>query len=57
MYSYDGDLQVVAQEWGVEAMPTFLLVRNGKEVDRIVGARKDDLKNKIEQHRGNSSGK
>ncbi|KAJ8637868.1 hypothetical protein MRB53_012135 [Persea americana] len=51
------ELRVVAQEWCVEAMPTFLLVKKGKEVDRIVGARKDDLKNKIEEHRGNSSRK
>ncbi|RWR77629.1 thioredoxin H2-like protein [Cinnamomum micranthum f. kanehirae] len=51
------ELRVVAQEWGVESLPTFLLVKNGKEVDRIVGAKKDDLKNKIEQHRSNSSRK
>ena len=41
----------VAREFKVEAMPTFVLVKKGKEVDRIVGARKDELQKLIEKHR------
>ena len=41
----------VAAEFGVEAMPTFILVKRGKEVDRLVGAKKDDLQSKIEKHK------
>lgn len=32
-------------------MPTFVLVKNGKEVDRVVGAKKDELEKKIEKHK------
>lgn len=32
-------------------MPTFLLLKKGKEVDRVVGAKKDELERKIEQHK------
>lgn len=43
--------QDVAEEFGVEAMPTFILIKKGKEVDKIVGARKEELQKKIEKHR------
>ena len=46
-----GLLQDVAQEHKVQAMPTFLLLKQGKEVDRIVGAKKDELEKKILKHR------
>ncbi|GKU97070.1 hypothetical protein SLE2022_279210 [Rubroshorea leprosula] len=45
------ELPDVAQEFGVQAMPTFLLVKKGKEVDRVVGAQKDELERKIEKHK------
>lgn len=32
-------------------MPTFVLVKKGQEVDRIVGAKKEELQKKIEKHR------
>ncbi|KAK0575179.1 hypothetical protein LWI29_035124 [Acer saccharum] len=41
----------IAKEFAIEAMPTFILVKKGKEVDRLVGAKKDDLQKKIEKHR------
>ncbi|RZB93622.1 Thioredoxin H2 [Glycine soja] len=44
------ELSDVAKEFNVEAMPTFVLWKKGKEVDRVVGAEKDELKNKIEKH-------
>lgn len=43
--------QEIAKQFGIEAMPTFILVKKGKEVDRLVGAKKDDLQKKIEKHR------
>ncbi|CDP02192.1 unnamed protein product [Coffea canephora] len=45
------ELPDVAQEHKVQAMPTFLLLKQGKEVDRIVGAKKDELEKKILKHR------
>ncbi|XP_057777085.1 thioredoxin H2-like [Salvia miltiorrhiza] len=45
------ELDDVAEEYGVQAMPTFILIKKGKQVDKIVGAKKDDLQNKIEKHR------
>ena len=35
----------------MQAMPTFVLVKDGKEVDRVVGAKKDELEKKIEKHK------
>ncbi|KAL6960708.1 Cytoplasmic thioredoxin isoenzyme 2 [Sarracenia purpurea var. burkii] len=45
------ELSDVAQEFGVQAMPTFVLLKQGKEIDRIVGAKKDELEKKVEKHR------
>ncbi|XP_030513572.1 thioredoxin H2 [Rhodamnia argentea] len=45
------ELSDVAREFGVQAMPTFVLVKKGTEVDRIVGANKDELERKIQRHR------
>ncbi|KAL5722535.1 hypothetical protein ACHQM5_006047 [Ranunculus cassubicifolius] len=45
------ELMSVAREFGVEAMPTFVLVKHGKEVDKVVGAMKAELEKKIEKHR------
>ncbi|KAJ8750058.1 hypothetical protein K2173_013973 [Erythroxylum novogranatense] len=45
------ELPEVAQEFGVQAMPTFVLVKRGKEVDRVVGAKKDELEKKVAKHR------
>ncbi|KAA8548021.1 hypothetical protein F0562_004450 [Nyssa sinensis] len=45
------ELSDVAQEFAVQAMPTFVLTKQGKEVDRVVGAKKDELEKKIQKHR------
>ncbi|KAF6159903.1 hypothetical protein GIB67_032987 [Kingdonia uniflora] len=45
------ELHDVAQEFGVQAMPTFVLIKGGKTVDTVVGAKKDELENKIQKHR------
>ncbi|PHT94316.1 Thioredoxin H2 [Capsicum annuum] len=34
------DLSDVAQEFGVQAMPMFLLLKQVKEVERVVGAKR-----------------
>ncbi|CAI9763751.1 unnamed protein product [Fraxinus pennsylvanica] len=44
------ELKDVAQEFNVEAMPTFLFLKDGKEVDRVVGARKENLVAAIDKH-------
>ncbi|KAL6139696.1 hypothetical protein ACLB2K_057998 [Fragaria x ananassa] len=45
------ELSEVSQEFQVQAMPTFVLLKKGKEVDRVVGAKKDELEKKVEKFR------
>ncbi|KAL2330033.1 hypothetical protein Fmac_017614 [Flemingia macrophylla] len=45
------ELTDVAGEYEVQAMPTFVLLKKGKEIDRVVGAKKDELENKIKKYR------
>ncbi|GMI99202.1 thioredoxin 2, THIOREDOXIN H2, Arabidopsis thioredoxin h2 [Hibiscus trionum] len=45
------ELPDVAQEFGVQAMPTFVLLKNGEEVDRVVGAQKNELEKKVDKHK------
>lgn len=44
------ELKTVAEEWNVEAMPTFIFFKDGKEVERVVGANKDGLLQAIAKH-------
>ncbi|KAL6295641.1 hypothetical protein ACE6H2_003783 [Prunus campanulata] len=44
------ELKTVSEEWGVEAMPTFLFFKEGKIVDKVVGAKKEELQNKVAKH-------
>ncbi|XP_042479511.1 thioredoxin H-type-like [Macadamia integrifolia] len=44
------ELKSVATDWAVEAMPTFMFLKEGKIVDKIVGAKKDELQQKIALH-------
>ncbi|KAL1207771.1 Thioredoxin H4 [Cardamine amara subsp. amara] len=46
------ELQSVAKEFGVEAMPTFVFIKGGEIVDKVVGARKEDLHATIVKHTG-----
>ena len=46
------ELKTVAAEWEVEAMPTFIFVKEGKLVDKVVGARKDELQLTVNKHAG-----
>ncbi|XP_074278740.1 thioredoxin H5-like [Silene latifolia] len=41
----------VSQEFGVQALPAFLFIRRGKEIDRVTGAKREELQRKIEKHR------
>ncbi|KAK6928280.1 Thioredoxin domain [Dillenia turbinata] len=50
------ELSDVAQEFGVQAMPTFVLMQGGNEIDRMVGAKKDELERKIEMNRSRHVG-
>ncbi|KAH9606847.1 hypothetical protein KSS87_020255 [Heliosperma pusillum] len=44
------ELSEVASEFKVDAMPTFVLLKKGQEIDRLVGANKNELKEKIVKH-------
>ncbi|KAK7291218.1 hypothetical protein RIF29_06179 [Crotalaria pallida] len=44
------ELKTVAEEWEIEAMPTFLFLKEGKVVDKVVGAKKEELQLKISNH-------
>ncbi|KAH1065770.1 hypothetical protein J1N35_030757 [Gossypium stocksii] len=41
------ELKTVAEEWNVEAMPTFIYLKEGKLIDKVVGAKKDELQQRI----------
>ncbi|KAI3722368.1 hypothetical protein L2E82_33404 [Cichorium intybus] len=45
------ELQDVAQQFGVQAMPTLVLLKQGKEVGRVIGAKSNELEKKILQNR------
>ena len=49
------ELKTVAQDWAVEAMPTFMFLKEGKIVDKVVGAKKDELEQKIAMHSATAS--
>ncbi|CAM6046247.1 unnamed protein product [Sphagnum compactum] len=38
----------VMAEWDVHAMPTFLFIKDGKQIDKIVGANKEELDKKVQ---------
>ncbi|KAK1391677.1 Thioredoxin domain-containing protein [Heracleum sosnowskyi] len=44
------ELESVSQEYEVEAMPTFVFIKEGVVVDRVRGASKDGLHNAIVKH-------
>ncbi|MED6157458.1 hypothetical protein PIB30_118972 [Stylosanthes scabra] len=45
------ELMGVSEEFEVQAMPTFVLIKKGKVVDKVVGARKDQLQKLIDKHK------
>lgn len=40
----------VAARWNISSVPTFFFVKNGKEIDKVVGADKSSLQRKMEQY-------
>ncbi|KAJ9186520.1 hypothetical protein P3X46_002084 [Hevea brasiliensis] len=44
------ELKSVAEDWAVEAMPTFMFLKEGKIVDKVVGAKKEELELTIAKH-------
>ncbi|KAG6702833.1 hypothetical protein I3843_07G053200 [Carya illinoinensis] len=44
------ELKSVAQDWAVEAMPTFMFLKEGKIVDKVVGAKKEELQQTLAKH-------
>ncbi|XP_059641560.1 TPR repeat-containing thioredoxin TDX isoform X2 [Cornus florida] len=44
----------VAARWNISSVPTFFFIKNGKEVDKVVGADKSSLESKIAQYAGHS---
>nr|XP_017225496.1 PREDICTED: thioredoxin H2-like [Daucus carota subsp. sativus] len=43
------ELEAVAREDAVQALPAFILIKKGKTVDKVAGAEKAALQNKIEK--------
>lgn len=39
-----------AARWNINSVPTFFFVKNGKEVDKVVGADKSSLEKKIAKY-------
>lgn len=44
----------VGASWNISSVPAFLFVRNGKEIDKVVGADKAALERKIAQYAGSA---
>ncbi|EXB25601.1 TPR repeat-containing thioredoxin TDX [Morus notabilis] len=44
----------VAACWNISSVPTFFFIRNGKELDKVVGADKNALERKIAQYAGST---
>ncbi|KAK9275704.1 hypothetical protein L1049_022971 [Liquidambar formosana] len=40
----------VAARWNIRSVPSFFFIKNGKEVDKVVGADKSALERKIAQY-------
>ncbi|KAL8168294.1 hypothetical protein V2J09_009793 [Rumex salicifolius] len=44
------ELKSVATDWAIEAMPTFMFLREGSILDKVVGAKKEELQNTVSKH-------
>lgn len=43
-------VQEVAAEYDVRAMPTFLFIKDGQQIDKVVGADRNDLERKCNKY-------
>lgn len=48
------ELRDVAARWNISSVPSFFFVKNGREVDKVVGADKSGLEKKIALYAGES---
>ncbi|XP_057529255.1 thioredoxin H1-like [Amaranthus tricolor] len=44
------ELKDIARDWAIEAMPTFMFLRDGKIIDKVVGAKKEELQMAVAKH-------
>ncbi|KAI3987788.1 hypothetical protein MKX01_028522 [Papaver californicum] len=44
-------LPEVANDFNVTAIPAFVMIKEGKEIDKVVGVNKEALEMKIQKHR------
>ncbi|VVB07576.1 unnamed protein product [Arabis nemorensis] len=44
------EMSSVAKEFEVEAMPTFVFMKEGVVIDKVVGAAKEEIQAKLEKH-------
>ncbi|KAK3135133.1 hypothetical protein QOZ80_5BG0415000 [Eleusine coracana subsp. coracana] len=44
------EMKAIAEQFAVEAMPTFLFMKDGEVKDRVVGAMKEELEKKLQLH-------
>ncbi|KGN48882.1 thioredoxin H-type [Cucumis sativus] len=49
------ELESVAKDWGVEAMPTFMFLKEGRILDKVVGAKKEELQQTVAKHLATAS--
>lgn len=40
-------MQELSTSWDIKATPTFIFFRDGRQVDKLVGGKKQDLQNKL----------
>uniref|UniRef100_UPI00398F7997 thioredoxin-like isoform X2 n=1 Tax=Pristiophorus japonicus TaxID=55135 RepID=UPI00398F7997 len=43
------DFKEVAEQCGIDCMPTFIFYKNGKEIHKIAGANLDQLQSKVKE--------
>jgi len=41
------EMPELSATWDVQAMPTFFFVKDGKQIDKLVGANKPELEKKV----------
>ncbi|KAE9615550.1 hypothetical protein Lal_00022702 [Lupinus albus] len=45
------ELMEVAQAFQVQVLPTIILIKNGKVVEKVIGPKREELQKLIEKHR------
>jgi thioredoxin 1 len=48
-------LQEFSSSWDIRATPTFFFLKNGQQMDKLVGANKPELERKVQAAAGASS--